>query len=75
MGEVLSKLTTRNILALAITATVLATVVTFITNPERLLVTLEDKKELVIGGALVFGIFLAKWSDIIQFYFRKPGTN
>jgi len=68
---ILEKLSTKNIIALSTTGLVLATVYQFITNPDKLLVTITDNSELVIGGSVVFGIVLAKWSDIIQHFFRK----
>lgn len=68
----LNKLTTRNIIALSVTATVLIAVLQMTFNAQAMLVLIKDNTEWVIGGAFIFGVLTAKWSDIIQFYFRKP---
>jgi hypothetical protein len=74
-SELLQKLSTRNIIALSVTAIILGTAYQMITNPDRLIVTLKENQEFVIGGAVIFGVILAKWADITQFYFRKPQTK
>ncbi len=68
----LEKLTTRNILALTTTSLIVATIGKFLTDPADLIVTIQDNQEYVIGGSVVFGMVLAKWSDVMQFFFRKP---
>lgn len=70
--EILQKLTTRNILALATTGTVIGTTAKFLLDPQGLIVTLQDNQEFVIAGSIVFGALLAKWADVMQFFFRKP---
>lgn len=75
MSEILKKLTVRNTIALSITGVVIGTAYRLITEPERLVVTVQENKELVIGGSIIFGAILAKWADIIQFYFRKPQSK
>ena len=75
MSEILKKLTVRNTIALSVTAIILGTAYRLISDPERMVVTLQENKELVVGGAIIFGAILAKWADIIQFYFRKPQTK
>jgi len=69
--KILEKLTTRNIIALSVTATVLVSVMQMVFNAEKLLVIVADNTEWVITGAFLFGVLTAKWSDIIQFFFRK----
>ena len=62
-------------IALSVTGTFLAVIGQMIFNPQSLIVLLEDKSEWVVSGAIVFGALIAKWTDIIQFYFRKPQSK
>lgn len=71
----LNKLTTRNLIALGVTATVLIVVLQMTFNAEKMIVIVKDNAEWVIGGAFIFGALMAKWTDIIQFFFRKPQTK
>ena len=73
--NLLEKLTSRNIIALSVTGTFLIVIGQMIFNPQDLIVLLEDKSEWVVSGAIVFGALIAKWTDIIQFYFRKPQSK
>jgi len=73
--KLLEKLTTRNILALSVTATVLIVVLQMTFNASAMLVLIQDKSEWVITGAFIFGAVIAKWGDIIQFFFRKPQSK
>ncbi len=67
----LSKITSRNIIALLVTFTVMIVVLQMAFNAEKFLVIVADNTEWVITGAFIFGALIAKWSDIIQFFFRK----
>ncbi len=71
----LNKFTTRNLIALGVTTTVLIVVLQMTFNASSMIVILKDNAELVIGGAFIFGALMAKWTDIIQFYFRKPQSK
>ena len=62
-------------MSLAVTATVIAIVSQMTFNAQALLVIVKENAEWVITGAFIFGIFTAKWSDIMQFYFRKPESK
>ncbi len=68
----LEKLTTRNIIALSITGTVLTVILQMTFNAEAMLVIVKDNTEWVVTGAFIFGALIAKFTDVIQFYFRKP---
>ncbi len=68
----LEKLTTRNIIALSVTGTFLLVILQMTYDAEDMLVIVQDNTEWVIGGAVIFGALIAKFSDIIQFFFRKP---
>ncbi len=70
--QILEKLTTRNIIALSITATVLTVILQMTFNAEAMLVIVKDNAEWVVTGAFIFGALIAKFTDVIQFYFRKP---
>jgi len=72
---ILEKLTTRNIIALSVTGTVLSSIGVFLYDPERLIVTIKENQEFVIGGSVIFGVLLSKWADIVQFFFRKPQSK
>jgi len=72
---ILSKLTTRNIIALAVTFTVLIVVLQMTFNASAMIVLVKENAEWVVGGAFIFGGLLAKWTDIIQFFFRKPQSK
>ena len=67
----LEKLTTRNIIALSITGTVLTVILQMTFNAEAMLVLVQDNVEWVVTGAFIFGALIAKFTDVIQFYFRK----
>ena len=73
--KLLEKLTTRNILALSVTATVLIVVLQMTFNAKAMLVLIQDNTEWVITGAFIFGALMAKWGDIMQFFFRKPQSK
>jgi len=68
----LEKITTRNIIALGITATVLTVILQMTFNAEDMLVIVKDNTQWVVTGAFIFGALIAKFTDVIQFYFRKP---
>jgi hypothetical protein len=68
----LEKVTTRNIIALSVTATVLIAVLQMTFNAQALVVIVKENTEWVITGAFIFGVLTAKWADIVQFFFRKP---
>ena len=61
----------RNIIALLVTSTVLIVVLQLAFNAKELLVVVAENTEWVVTGAFIFGALLAKWSDIIQFFFRR----
>lgn len=69
------KITTRNIIALSVTGVFLIVIGQMIFNPGKLLVVVADNTEWIVTGAIIFGVLLGKWSDIIQFYFRKPQSK
>ena len=69
------KLTTRNFIAIALTLTVVTVILQMTFNGTALLVIVEEKAEWIITGAFIFGALMAKWTDVIQFYFRKPQSN
>lgn len=71
----LNKLTTRNIIALSVTFTVLIVVLQMTFNAKVMLVIVQDNAEWVVTGAFIFGGLLAKWTDIVQFFFRKPQSK
>lgn len=71
---ILEKLTTRNIIALSITFTVMIVILQMTFNAKEMLVIVTDNAEWVVTGAFIFGALLAKWSDIITFFFRKNPT-
>ena len=71
----LNKLTTRNIIALSVTATVLIAVLQMTFNAQALVVIVKENTEWVITGAFIFGVLTAKWADIVQFFFRKPQSR
>jgi len=73
--QILEKLTTRNIIALAIVGTFIAVVLQMTFNAKELLVLVEDNKEWIFGGGIVIGALIVKLTDIIQFYFRKPSSS
>ncbi len=73
--KLLEKLTTRNILALSVTATVLIVILQMTFNASAMIVLIQDKAEWVITGAFIFGALMAKWGDIMQFFFRKPQSK
>ena len=73
--DVLKKLTSRNTIALSTTGMMLFVIYTMVTTPNILIVTLAEHQEFIIGGAVVFGVFLAKWSDMIHFFFRRSGPS
>lgn len=73
--QILSKFTTRNIIALSTTFTVLTVVLQMTFNAESMLVIVKENTEWVITGAFIFGGLLAKWTDIVQFFFRKPQSK
>lgn len=69
---ILNKLTTRNLIALSVTGTVLTVVLQMTFNAPAMLVIIQENTEWVVGGAFIFGALMSKWTDIIQFFFRKP---
>jgi len=73
--EVLKKMTTRNIIALSVTGTFLVVIGQMTFNPQDLIVILKENSEWVVTGAIIFGALIAKWTDIVQFYFRKPQSK
>jgi len=73
--ELLEKITTRNIIALSVTGTFLVVIGQMSFNPQELIVILQDNSEFVVSGAIIFGALIAKWTDIVQFYFRKPQSK
>lgn len=72
---ILEKLTTRNIIALSVTATILIVILQMTFDAEAFVVIIKENAEWVITGAFIFGVLTAKWTDIVQFYFRKPQTK
>lgn len=70
--QLLEKLTTRNIIALSMTFAFITVVIQMTFNAKDLIVTLDENKEWVFAGGIIIGALIAKLSDIIQFYFRKP---
>ena len=70
--KILEKLTTRNLIAVGVTSTVLTVILQMTFNAENMLVIVKDNAEWVVTGAFIFGALIAKFTDIIQFYFRKP---
>ncbi len=70
--QLIEKLTTRNIIALTITFAFITVVMQITFNAEDLIVALDSNKEWVFAGGIIIGALIAKFSDIIQFYFRKP---
>jgi len=73
--EIMKRLTTRNIIALSMTATVLTVILQMTFNAKELIVTIAENQEWVVTGAIIFGFLIAKYSDIIQFYFRKSQSK
>jgi len=69
--KILDKLTVNNIIALFITGLFGAVILQMTFNAKSLLIIMEENTEWVVTGAFVFGVLAAKFSDIIQFYFRK----
>lgn len=69
------KITTRNFIAVAITLTVLVVILQMTFNGKALLIIVQDNAEWIITGAFIFGALMAKWTDVVQFYFRKPPAN
>lgn len=69
--QIIDKLTTRNIIALAITFTFVVVVFQMTFNAEALIVILQENSEWVFGGGIIIGALIVKLTDIIQFYFRK----
>ena len=65
------KITTRNFIAISVTLTMITVVIQMTFNAQAMIVLLQDNMEWVVTGAIIFGAFLAKWSDIIQFFFRR----
>jgi len=65
------KLTTRNFIAISMTITLIVVIMQMTFNAQVMIVTLKENTEWVVTGAIVFGVFLAKFSDIIQFFFRR----
>lgn len=62
-------------MALSVTFTVLVVVLQMTFNAKEMLVIINDNTEWVITGAFIFGALLAKWGDIVQFFFRKPQSK
>jgi len=73
--KLLEKLTTRNLIALSVTGMFLIVIGQMAFNPQQLIVVLTEHSEWVVTGAVIFGALIAKWTDIIQFYFRKPQSK
>jgi len=73
--KILEKITTRNILALSTTAVFLTVVLQMTFNAAALLVLVAENTEWIIGGAIIFGALIAKWSDMIQFFFRRANPK
>ncbi len=72
LSEIIKKFTTRNIIALSLTGTVLTVILQMTFNAEDMLVIVKENTEWVVTGAFIFGALIAKFTDVIQFYFRKP---
>ncbi len=70
--QILEKFTTRNIIALGITGTVLTVILQMTFNAEAMLVLVADNTEWVVTGAFIFGALITVFTNIVQFYFRKP---
>lgn len=70
--RILEKLTARNIIALSITGAFITVVMQMTFNAKELIVILQENAEWVFGGGMIIGALIAKFTDIIQFYFRKP---
>ena len=73
--QVLEKLTTRNIIALSITFTFIIVVMQMTFNAKELLVVVEDNKEWVFAGGIIIGALITKFTDIVQFFFRKSSSK
>lgn len=73
--QLVEKLTTRNLIAIMTTTTVMIVVLQMTFNAKDMLVIVQENAEWVITGAFIFGAVLAKWGDQIQFYFRKPSNT
>jgi len=73
--QLLEKLTTRNIIALSVTAGVLTVILQMTFNAAEFVVIIQENAEWIITGAFIFGVLTAKWTDIIQFYFRKAQSK
>lgn len=58
-------------IALATTAVFLTVVLQMTFNAAALLVLVAENTEWVVGGAIIFGALIAKWSDMVQFFFRR----
>lgn len=70
--DIMKRLTTRNIMALATTGVFLFSVVYSLINSDVVIATIDEApKGVILGGGIIIGTFVAVVKDVYSFFFRK----